>query len=193
MSNHYQSQNQVISGSLYEAGYAGSLFTDKRAARVGDILTIVLNEQTSSSKKTETEITKDSEISFNAGTMLGRPFTYNGDEIMATDVTQNRDFQGDAESDQSNRLQGSITVSVSEVLPNGLLVVRGEKWMTLSQGQEFIRIKGIVRQEDISPDNTVSSTKLADARITYSGTGEFADASRQGWVSKFFNSKWWPF
>ena len=136
------------------------MFTDKRAARVGDILTIMLEEQTSSSKKSETEITKDNEIQFNAGTMFGRPFTSNGDEFMAADITQERDFQGDAESDQSNRLQGSITVTVSEVLPNGLLVVRGEKWMTLTQGQEFIRIKGIVRQEDISPDNTISSLSL---------------------------------
>ena len=193
MSNYYKQKNTVYSGSLYEAGYAGSLFSDRRAMRVGDILTIMLDERTTSSKKTETEIKKENDVQFNAGTVFGRPVTYNGDEILSANVTQDREFKGDAESDQSNRLQGSITVTVAEVLPNGLLAVRGEKWMTLTQGEEFIRIKGLVRQEDINPDNTISSTKLADARITYSGTGEFADASKQGWLTKFFNSKWWAF
>ena len=193
MGNYQHAQIATSSGSLYQAGYRGSLFTDKRAARVGDVLTILLDERTSSSKKSETEIKKETELAINAGTLFGRNITYNGDEIMSAGITQDRDFKGDAESDQSNRLQGSITVTVSEVMPNGLLAVRGEKWMTLTNGEEFIRVKGLVRQEDISPNNTVSSTKLADARITYSGTGDFADASKQGWGSRFFNSKWWPF
>lgn len=193
MSNYIINEGQATNGSLYQAGYAGSLFTDRRASRVGDVLTIVLDERTSSSKSTETEIKKENELSFNAATVFGRNITYNGDEIMSAGVTQDRDFKGNAESDQSNRLEGSITVTVSEVLPNGLLAVRGEKWMTLTSGEEFIRIKGLVRQEDISPNNTVSSTKLANSRITYSGTGDFASTSVQGWGSQFFNSKWWPF
>jgi flagellar L-ring protein precursor FlgH len=193
MSNHSQEYKQVTNGSLYQAGYSGSLFADKRASRVGDILTIMLDESTSSSKTSETEIKKESEVSFNAGTLLGRTFTNNGSEIMSANVTQDRQFKGDGGSDQSNRLQGSITVTVAAVMPNGLLAIRGEKWMTLNRGHEFIRIKGLVRQEDISPDNTVSSRKLADARITYSGTGEIADAGKQGWLSQFFNSKWWLF
>ena len=65
--------------------------------------------------------------------------------------------------------------------------------MTLNRGEEFIRVRGLIRQEDIRPDNTILSTKLADARITYSGSGELADAARQGWAGRFFNSKWWPF
>ncbi|WP_339672257.1 flagellar basal body L-ring protein FlgH [Dasania marina] len=193
LGNNQHAHVVTSSGSLYQAGYRGSLFSDKRAARVGDVLTILLDERTSSSKKSETEIKKESDMAFNAGTLFGRNITYNGDEILSAGVTQDRDFKGDAASDQSNRLQGSITVTVSDVLPNGLLAVRGEKWMTLTNGEEFIRVKGLVRQEDISPNNTVSSTKLADARITYSGTGDFADASKQGWGNRFFNSKWWPF
>lgn len=192
MSN-YPAAPPSKSGSLFQAGYGMALYEDRRAARVGDVLTIFLDERTTSSKKSETEITKENDIDFNVGTVFGRGVTYNGDDLLGADITQNRDFEGTAESDQSNRLQGSITVTVSEVLPNGLLVVRGEKWMTLTNGEEFIRVRGLVRQEDISPENTVSSTKLADARITYSGTGEFADAGKQGWGSRFFNSKWWPF
>ena len=98
-----------------------------------------------------------------------------------------------ASADQSNKLQGTITVMVSDVLPNGLLEVRGEKWMTLNRGEEFIRIRGYVRPEDVLPDNTIASTKVADVRITYSGNGELAQSNRQGWASRFFSSEWWPF
>ena len=77
-------------------------------------------------------------------------------------------------------------MTVSEVLPNGILAVRGEKWMTLNTGDELVRIAGLVRQDDIATDNTVSSTRIADARITYSGTGAFADASQPGWLDRFF-------
>ena len=87
----------------------------------------------------------------------------------------------------------SITVTVAEVLPNGIIAVRGEKWMTLNTGDELVRIAGLVRADDIATDNTVSSTRIADARITYSGTGAFADASQPGWMSRFFLSPMWPF
>ena len=191
--SNYPAAPKKSGGSLYQAGYSLALFEDRRATRVGDILTILLDERTSSSKKSETEINKDNNIEFNAGTLFGRGVTHNGSDILTANLAQKREFEGSAESDQSNRLQGSITVTVSEVLPNGLLVVRGEKWMTLTNGEEFIRIRGLVRQDDISPDNSIPSTKLADARITYSGTGDFADSGKQGWGTKVFNSKWWPF
>lgn len=179
-------------GGIYQPGYSAPLFEDRRATRVGDILHVLLSERTQSSKTADTEITKENSVDFNAGTVLGRPVTF-GDYTLTTDVSQNRELTGEASSDQSNSLVGSIAVTVSEILPNGLLVVRGEKWMTLNTGEEFIRVKGLVRPEDVQPDNTVMSTKLADARITYSGTGDLADANRQGWVSRFFNSEYWPF
>jgi flagellar L-ring protein FlgH len=115
-----------------------------------------------------------------------------GNYSLDTNVTQNRNFNAEAESSQSNSLSGSITVSVVEVLPNGLLRVRGEKWLQLNRGSEYIRLTGMVRQQDIGPDNSVASTKLADARIGYSGTGDLAEANKMGWVSRFFNSAWWP-
>jgi len=90
-------------------------------------------------------------------------------------------------------LAGNISVVVSEVLPNGNLVVRGEKWMTLNQGDEFIRITGIVRPQDIDPDNTVSSYLVANARIGYGGTGPVADANVLGWLTRFFISAVFPF
>ena len=93
----------------------------------------------------------------------------------------------------SNSLNGNITVTVHQVLPNGVLIVRGEKWLTLNQGDEYIQVSGMVRPQDIGPDNTVESTKLADARISYSGTGAVHDTNVMGWLSRFFVSALMPF
>lgn len=179
-------------GSLYRTVAGLSLFEDRRAYRAGDIITVVLNERTVSSKSSETSIGKDASIDFGEDTILGRGVNFKGHSLL-TDLDQGRDFDGSGETDQENSLVGSIAVTVSDVLPNGLLVIRGEKWMTLTTGKEFLRIKGLIRPEDISADNQISSTKVADARISYAGTGELADASRQGWASRFFNSVYWPF
>ena len=179
-------------GSVFHAGTGMFLYNDRRAARVGDIITILLEEQTSSTKSAVTSVDKDNQIDIGDDTVLDtQPKLKNYG--FPTSVDQQRGFAGDAASDQSNSLQGSIAVTVSEVLPNGLLVVRGEKWMTLNRGDEFIRIRGIIRQEDISFDNKILSSRVADARITYSGTGELADSNNMGWGSRFFNSKFWPF
>lgn len=179
-------------GGIYRNGTGLSLFEDKRARRVGDVITILLSESTSSSKKADTEIKKEDSIEIDAGVVLGAQPKIGGVN-MSTSVNPKRDFGGEASSDQSNKLSGTITVMVADVLPNGLLEVRGEKWMTLNRGEEFIRIRGYVRPEDVLPDNTISSTKVADVRIAYSGNGELAQANRQGWASRFFSSEWWPF
>jgi flagellar L-ring protein FlgH len=179
-------------GGIYRPEYSRSLYEDSRAHRVGDILSVVLSERTRSSKSADTEIKKDNSISIDEATLLGRNVSF-GEYSLATSLAQTRDFEGESASDQSNSLTGSIAVTVSEILPNGLLVVRGEKWMTLNSGEEYIRVRGLVRPDDIQPDNTVQSKLLADARITYSGTGEFADSNKQGWASKVFNSVYWPF
>jgi flagellar L-ring protein FlgH len=112
---------------------------------------------------------------------------------LASNASNALDFQGTGESDQSNQLTGSITVTVANVLPNGLLEVRGEKWLQLNRGNEFIRINGLVRKEDISPDNTILSTRVADVRIVYSGTGTLADSNEAGWLTQFFVGNLWPF
>ncbi|ARN73058.1 flagellar basal body L-ring protein FlgH [Oceanicoccus sagamiensis] len=179
-------------GGIYRPNFSVALFEDRRATRVGDIISVILSERTQSSKSADTEITKENDISFEAGNILGVPPSL-GDYNLQTEVSQNRELTGEASSDQSNSLSGSIAVTVSEILPNGLMVVRGEKWMTFNRGEEFIRIRGLIRQEDVQPDNTILSTRLADARITYSGTGDLADANKQGWGSRFFNSEYWPF
>ena len=121
----------------------------------------------------------------------GSPVTING-KAFQFGINQNSEFTGESLADQSNSLSGDISVHVLRVLPNGNLMIRGEKWLTLNNGDEYIRLTGIIRPKDISTNNTIISTKVANARIQYSGTGSFADANEQGWLTKFFNSAWWP-
>jgi flagellar L-ring protein FlgH len=189
-----QAMPQRTSGSLYQDSYGLTLFGDRKAHFVGDIITVTLSEKTVSTKSSKVDVTKDNTTGFNSGadTLLGTNPTFKGLSF-ATNIAQKRKFAGDAGADQSNSLQGNITVTVAEILPNGNLMVRGEKWMTLNSGDEFIRISGIVRPDDVAPDNTVVSTRLANAKISYSGKGTLADSQSMGWLSRFFNGEFWPF
>lgn len=185
-------------GAIYQAGFEQNLYDDRKAFRVGDIMTITLNEKTQASKKANSDIQKDSKTKMGLTSLFGSGITTNnpiggGDLSLSAEYGGSRDAKGDSQAGQSNSLTGSITVTVAEVLPNGILSVRGEKWMTLNTGNELVRIAGLVRADDIATDNTVSSTRVADARITYSGTGAFADASQPGWLDRFFLSPLWPF
>lgn len=179
-------------GSLYRQGAEVSLFSDRKAGHIGDILTVVLEENTVSRKSSNVDINKDSETSISEGTALGNPVQFKGLGLDAS-LSAEREFNGEADAAQSNNLIGDVAVSVVDVWPNGTLVVRGEKWITLNRGDEFIRISGLVRPEDVRQDNTVLSNKVANARITYAGTGALADSQTMGWMSRFFNSAYWPF
>lgn len=183
---------QPLNGSLYSPNSSIALFDDGKASRIGDIITVVLSESTSSSKSSNVEITKESETDVVPTSILGTTPSL-GEFALDSSLTADRDFKGEAEADQSNQLRGSISVTVVDIFPNGTLVVRGEKWITLNRGNEFIRISGLIRPSDVSPNNTVMSTKIANARITYSGTGELADSQQMGWLGRFFNSAIWPF
>lgn len=179
-------------GAIYQAGNAVLLFEDIKARRVGDLITIVLTEKTDASKKASTSAAKESTVDIANPTLFGRPFGVGGHNL-EMGVSGTRDFTGEADSSQSNKLTGNITVTVAQVLPNGNLVVRGEKWLTLNQGEEYIQIAGIVRPVDVRPDNTVLSTQVADAKISYSGKGGLADSNAMGWLTRFFMSALWPF
>lgn len=181
-----------VNGAIFQADRNYGFYGDRIALNVGDILTVTLQEKTTASKSAKSSIDKDGGATFNNATILGTNIT--GSNLsLETDVDFEREFDGQAGADQNNSLVGSISVTVSEVLPNGILRIRGEKWLTLSQGDEYIRLTGLVRPEDIDTDNTIDSTKVADARIAYGGTGDFDQAGRMGWASRFFNSEWWPF
>ncbi|BAN49757.1 flagellar basal body L-ring protein FlgH [Metapseudomonas resinovorans] len=191
-------------GAIYQAGFETNLYDDRKAYRVGDIITITLNERTQASKNANSQIQKDSNANIGLTSLFGGGVSVNNPNgglnpldaarlSLDAEYNASRDTKGDSKAGQSNSLSGSITVTVSEVLPNGILAVRGEKWLTLNTGDELVRIAGMVRADDIGTDNTVPSTRVADARITYSGTGAFADASQPGWFDRFFMSPLFPF
>ncbi|NRB81304.1 MAG: flagellar basal body L-ring protein FlgH [Saccharospirillaceae bacterium] len=175
-------------GSIYSASNSTQLFSDKNARRVGDIITIILDEKTTSKKSSNSSSKKKSSTAFTAPTIGGSLIP----ELSAS-ISNDRSFSGSGGAGQSNQMNGVISVTISEVLSNGVLVVKGEKWITLNNGDEFIRISGLIRPEDIDVENSVSSRLLADARITYSEKGDFANSNKMGWFSRFLNGPFWPF
>ena len=178
----------ATNGSLYQQNYSMALYGDRKAYRVGDVITILLTETTSSKKSTNASLSKSNEVTIANPTIFGQqPID------LATEIENDTSFSGKGATGQSNSLEGSITVTVHQIYPNGLMLVKGEKWLNLTNGSEVIRVSGLLRPEDVSPENTAMSTKMADARLTYSGTGDLADTTRQGWLTRFFNSSWWPF
>lgn len=187
------SQYTPANGAIYAEGGELSFFADPRARRVGDILTIVLREATSATKTASTSTSKETDIDLPGPTIAGRPVTSNGTPILETSIGGAREFDGGGSQSQSNRLQGNITVTVMNRLPNGNLVVQGQKWLRLNHGDEFVQIVGVVRPLDVRDDNTVSSDRVADARISYGGKGVIANASQPGWLDRFFNSPMMPY
>lgn len=183
----------VKTGSLFDVNQLESLYADVKARRVGDIIEVVLSENTSAKKKANSNTKKENSANLAPITGLNGANVSVGGNSLSFGLSQDSEFKGTGSSDQSNSLSGSISVSVVQVLGNGNLIVRGEKWITLNNGDEFIRLNGIVRPQDISADNQIDSIKVANARIQYSGTGAFADAQKAGWLARFFNSSWWPF
>lgn len=181
-----------INGSLYKSNYSLSLFSDQQATRVGDIITVIFDEKYNSSKSAETKSQKDSKNNSKPVSILN---SVPGWKNLGLDINSEhkRSFKGKGDADRSNSLSGTISVTVSDILPSGVLQIRGEKWLTLSEGDEYIRIMGLIRPQDITPQNTVMSSKVADARIKFGGRGNLNNSTKQGWFGRMTNSAWWPF
>jgi flagellar L-ring protein precursor FlgH len=181
-------QPRGVSGGVFSPDLGLSLTSDSRAFRVGDIVTIILQETTQASKKAGTSFSKESADNINAPSLLGKTFPKASLGLGASNT-----FTGDSTSTQQNALSGAITVIVQEVLPNGLLRVSGEKTLTLNNGEEFVRLRGYLRAADIDADNQVSSQRIANARIAYSAQGTLADVQQPGWLTRFFTGPLMPF
>jgi flagellar L-ring protein precursor FlgH len=187
-----QYEPMIPTGSLFKANYVNNIYSDSKAHSVGDIISVILSENTQSRKTAKTELKKENKTELDPVIGLGgAPVTINGQSIQFG-VDQSTKFKGDSKANQGNSLSGNISVHVLSVLSNGNLMIRGEKWITLNNGDEYIRLTGVIRSKDITASNTILSSKVANARIQYAGTGTFADVNEQGWLVKFFNSKWWP-
>ncbi|HEY4341891.1 MAG TPA: flagellar basal body L-ring protein FlgH [Steroidobacteraceae bacterium] len=180
-------------GAIYQAGREVVLFENPAARHVGDIVTIVLNESTAAQKSSSTNTSKSTTDTLPGMTILGKALTVHGVPIMSNNIADAAKFAGEGDSAQSNSLQGFITVTVQKVLPNGNLYVKGEKQIAINQGSEFVRVTGVIRPIDLAPDNSIPSSKVANAKIAYGAKGALADANAQGWLSRFFNSPWTPF
>lgn len=177
-------QPAAPNGAIFQAGagYA-PLTSGARASQVGDIITIALVERTQASKSNSANTDRSGNIGLTPPT-TGPLSLFTSSDIAASGA---QGFKGKGDAAQSNQLSGEITVTVTKVFGNGAMLVRGQKQLTLNRGDEFIQLSGLVRAADIGPDNRVASTRVADARITYSGKGEIARASRQGWLQRFFS------
>ncbi len=180
-------------GAIYQSNRELALFENPIAHHVGDIVTNVLNEQTAAQKSSSTNTNKATAVTLPGMTLLGKALTIHGAPIMSNNIADTTKFAGEGDSAQSNSLQGYITVTVQKVLPNGNLFVKGEKWIGINQGSEYVRMTGIIRPIDLASDNSIGSSQVAAAKISYGGKGALADANAQGWLSRFFNSPWTPF
>lgn len=175
---------RVADGSIFNAaaGYA-PLYDGHRAHAVGDPLTIQLVETTTTSKSAGSKTQRSGNASITPP--VGGPLSFLKPD--ALNASSQSSFNGQGNATQTSTLAGEVSVTIVEVRPGGTALVRGEKRLLLSQGQEWIQFSGIVRLADITADNTIASTRVADARIEYAGNGAVSRASREGWLSKFFN------
>ena len=182
-------------GSILGNSMHMSLFQGQRQWRVGDIITVVLNESTQASRNSSliTErVSKNDVLSSNWTKSLLSPNGFWGDVRGDIDLNDAEiGSEGIGSAAQANALSGVITAMVAEVLPNGNLIVEGRKQLSLTEGAEFIQIRGVVRARDVQPDNTVSSMRMAQAQISYRGTGSLAESNQPGWITQLL-FKYWP-
>jgi flagellar L-ring protein FlgH len=170
-------------GSIYQTGNYSPLTTGNRAGKVGDLLTVTLVEQTNAAKSNSANTNRGGDFGISPPT-TGPLSLISGSDL---NFGGTQSFKGKGDAAQSNSLRGEVSVTVATVFPNGTMLVRGEKLVTLNRGDEAIRFSGIVRIADISNDNRIASTRVADAHIHYTGDGEIARASKQGWLQRFFS------
>lgn len=177
-------QPQGATGGIFNVatGYS-PLYTGTRAARVGDPVTILLVENTTAAKSVNSKSSKDGGASITPPTE-GLLSFLNPNALKASSSSS---FNGGGNAAQTSSLASTLSVTIAEVRANGTALVKGEKKMLLSQGDEWIRFSGIIRLADIDQENRIASTRVADAHIEYTGKGALQRASKQGWLGRFFN------
>lgn len=185
-------EQRYVHGAIFNPENALPLFETPRARHVGDILTVKLMEKTQGQKRATSRQRKNDNIEITNQTVFGRPVNLGHNYNFDFDIETARQFDGEAQSQQNNQLTGSISVTVAKVLSNGNMIVQGEKWVRINQGKEFIRLSGIVRPADINPDNSVSSDRVANAKISYGGVGQANNTNAQGWFSRILWGPWFP-
>ena len=179
------------SGSIYQASQPSSfgyqpMFEDRRPRNIGDVLTIVLQENVSASKSSSINAGRNGGVNLGVKTIPHFLDGLVGRGKVDTDISGSNDFKGSGGANAKNTFSGTITVTVQDVMINGNLKVIGEKQIAINQGTEFIRFSGVVNPRTISGSNTVISTQVADARIEYVGNGYIDEAQTMGWLQRLF-------
>ena len=179
-----RAQALPATGSIYQAAYARPLFEDRRARNVGDTITINLVERNNAQKSANANATRNGSMTAGIGPISRLPLSgLNGLELEADAESE---FAGKGAAAANNAFNGTITVTVIEVYPNGNLLVSGEKMVAINQGNEFIRFSGVINPNNVTAANTVQSTQVADARIEYRGSGFIDESNTMGWLQRFF-------
>ncbi len=177
-------QTAPANGAIYQAAQARPLFEDRRARNVGDTITINLVERNVAQKASDANTSRGSSMSGGITTLAQVPLT--GLAGLNAEAGMDSSFSGSGAARANNRFDGTITVTVIEVFPNGNLLVSGEKQVAINQGNEFIRFSGVINPNTVTAANTVQSTQVADARIEYKGSGFIDESQRMGWLQRFF-------
>ena len=180
-------------GAIYQSGMRVGLYEDTTAKYIGDVLTVILTENMNASATSNTNSSKDNKVELPGPTLAGNKVTKDGVEILQNQFAGEREFSGQGTSAMNSSFNGKISVTVSKVLPNQNLVVRGEKMMVLNQSDEYVRFIGIVRPQDIAQDNTIQSTRVANVHMAYGGQGDLSKANKMGPLGRFFQSQAWPY
>ena len=189
-----KSNQPVSQGSLWPADDHVFFYADKKALRMGDILTVRIIESTQANNTADTDLSRNSSASASLSTFFGKKKFLNlfklSEDLLAT--TSENSHQGAGVTTRSGQLTATMTAVVREVLPNGNLVVQGPREVLVNHEQQFMTLTGVVRPQDVSRDNIVLSTQLADANISIGGLGVVADKQRSGWGTWLFDLVW-PF
>lgn len=171
-------------GSIYQAASSRPLFEDRRARYVGDIITVKITESTSASTKSNNKLDKSDTASASVTGLSKLP----GKGLVGLDLSAQsaNAFSGKGEAANNNVFTGNMTVTVIDVMPNGNLLVSGEKQVAIGNEQEFVRISGVINPSYVDAFNTVESSRIADARFEYKSSGQLADGQVMGWLARFF-------
>ena len=180
-------------GAIYQDGMRVGLFEDSTARYVGDLVMINLAENINASATANTNSSKDNKVDLPTPTLAGQPVKKEGVEILNNSFTGEREFNGQGTSAKSSTFNGKVAATVIKVFPNGNLLVQGEKMMLLNESDEYVRFVGIIRPQDIAPDNTIASSRVGNIHVAYSGQGDISAANKMGPLGRFFTSQAWPY
>ena len=178
-------EDKIVDGAIYSGKSKGLFATERKASKVGDILTVSLNESFNASKSQSAASGKTDNFGVTLPNGLLKDLIGRGVNDADYGFGATQTFNGTGTASQSNAITGLVSASVVRIFDNGNLEVLGQKKLTLNNGDEYVRVKGIVRPQDIGAGNIVNSNRLANAEITYIGAGEVADTAKRGWLGKF--------